>query len=374
MTGMSRITFRPTVLVYEFFTGGGCPAGTPPAGLASEALGMLWALLTDFRSLGSLRTVAAFDPRFEEQIPGLNRKTLPADEVVEAGNDDPVESFSVLIQRCDAVLIIAPETNGILARLTAQAESAGIPVLGSSASAVEIAGNKAECHRLFAEAGLANPRTQKVTFAMASGVAEQIGFPLVIKPVDGVGSEGVHRVDRFSDLASAIDRVRGDASRDEVLVQTFVPGVPASVSLLACGDRCLPLSLNRQLIGPGLRYSGSEVPFEHSARERAMKLACSAVGLIPGLNGYAGVDLVLAGEGASVLEINPRLTTSYIGLRQVVQTNLAGAIWDACINGILPEKAPLAGWVMIKKDNPATWNLGKSRGNFQDNRAWSAKT
>jgi hypothetical protein len=67
-----------TVFVYEYFAGGGCPEGDLPAGLASEALGMLWAVLREFRDWGKVRTVAALDRRFEQRIPGLDRGTLPA--------------------------------------------------------------------------------------------------------------------------------------------------------------------------------------------------------------------------------------------------------------------------------------------------------
>ncbi len=47
---------------------------------------------------------------------------------------------------------------------------------------------------------------------------------------------------------------------------------------------------------------------------------------MPGLRGYVGVDLVLGdqadGSQDSVIEINPRLTTSYVGLRALAATNL----------------------------------------------------
>jgi tyramine---L-glutamate ligase len=357
---MIRMPFRSTVLVYEFFTGGGCPAGNLPRGLAAEALGMLWALLTDFRHWGRVRTVTVLDPRFEELVPGLNRKTLPADEVVEGCHDGYHELYLSLVKRCNAVILIAPETEGILARFTAQAESAGIPVLGSSASAVAAAGNKAECHRLFCGARLPSPKTCAVGFDQAPQGARGIGYPLVVKPVDGVGCEGVYRVDKPCELVSILESVRRVTSRDEILLQSFAGGVPASVSLLISRERSLPLSLNRQLIGGGspFKYSGSEVPFEHKAGQRAVDLARSAVGLIPELRGYVGVDLVLTEDSAQVIEINPRLTTSYVGLRQIAQVNLAGAIWDACMNGIFPERISLAGRIMIRKDDSGTWNLG----------------
>ena len=190
-----------TVLIYEFYAGGGFPAGPLSHSLASEALAMLWALLADFRHL-SVRTITALDARFEERIPGLNRKTLPADEVVGALSGEPQSVFLSLLKRCDAALITAPETNGILSELTSHAEKAGKVLLSSSASAIALAGDKAACSRLFSRANLPNPKTGIVNFADAPEVARQMGYPLVIKPVDGVGSEGVYKAEDASDLSS----------------------------------------------------------------------------------------------------------------------------------------------------------------------------
>jgi tyramine---L-glutamate ligase len=352
------MSFRSTVLVYEFFTGGGCPAGELPAGLAAEALGMLWALLMDFRRWGAVRTVAALDPRFESRIHGLNRATLPADEVVCVNPDGHLESYLSLLKKCDAVLIIAPETDGVLSELTAYAEKADKPLLCSSASAVATAGNKALCSRLFCDANLPTPNTRTTSFDTAPRIAQQLGFPLVIKPIDGVGSDGVVRVVSLSSLSIELPKIRQVTSHKEILLQTYVSGIPASISLLAGNGRFLPLSLNRQLMETTqpFRYLGSEVPFHHKTAGRAMELACSAAGLIPGLKGYVGVDLVLTNDLPQLIEINPRLTTSYIALRQVAQVNLAQVIWQACIDGVLPESIPLAGAVTIKKDDPASWN------------------
>jgi predicted ATP-grasp superfamily ATP-dependent carboligase len=357
------MSFAPTVLVYEFFTGGGCPTGELPDGLAAEALGMVCALLVDLRCWGAVRTIAALDPRFEERIPGLNRNTLPADDVVRALQGGHEETYLSLLAQCDTALVLAPETNGILSKLTAQAEAAGIPLLGSCSSAVATAGNKVACNRILHQAELPTPETRTARFASARQVAEDMGCPLVIKPIDGVGSEGVFRVDSLSDLPATLEKIRSVTSQEKILIQSFVGGVPASVSLLAAEGRCLPLSLNRQLMEGSMpfQYLGSQVPFHHRAEGYALQLACAAVSRIDGLNGYVGVDLVLEDERAQLIEINPRLTTSYIGLRQVAQINLAEAIWKACVRRILPDRVPLIGQVVIKKDDPGSWGLGLKR-------------
>ncbi|MDM7994789.1 MAG: ATP-grasp domain-containing protein [Acidobacteriota bacterium] len=349
----------PTVLIFEYFSGGGCPEGRLPEGLASEAFGMLWAVLQDFKDWGTVRTVTALDPRFEQIMPNLSRATLPADEVYAARPGDHENVYLSLLKRCEAVLIIAPETDGILSTLAELAEAEGKHILGSSSTATAAAGNKAVSSRLFDLAGLPAPETCVASFAAAPQVASRLGCPLVIKPLDGVGSEGVFRLDRISDLPAALARIRQSTIQEQIVLQTLAQGIPASVSLLVAGERCLPLSLNRQLMDAELpfQYRGSQVPFTHPSRERALDLACRAVRLIPGLNGYVGVDVVLGEEDATLIEINPRLTTSYIGLRQVARANLAQAMWAACIEGTLPDCIPLEGAVQVQKDDPATWNL-----------------
>jgi tyramine---L-glutamate ligase len=356
---MIRMSSIPTVLVYEYFSGGGCPEGPLPGGLAAEALGMLWALLADFRDWGAVHTIAPLDPRFDACVPGLDRKTLPADEVVCALPGNHEEVYLSLLKCCDAVMIVAPETNGILAKLTAQAEIAGKPVLGSSAAATAIAGDKAACDMLFVRAKLPSPKTRLASFASADRIAKQIGYPLVIKPVDGVGSEGVFRVNRINDLRAILEKARKATDRDRILLQSFVEGIHASVSLIVLNGGCLPLSLNGQLMesSSAFQYLGSLVPLDHPARNHAMQLASAAVRLIPGLSGYVGVDMVLTDDGAQLIEINPRLTTSYIGLRQIARVNLAQVIWNACRNGILPGCVPLSGQVVIKKHEPNSWGM-----------------
>jgi len=324
---------------------------------------MLWSMLQDFRQWGAVRTIAALDPRFERRIPGLCRETLPADEVICARAGDHEEVYLSLLKCCDAVLVIAPETDGILSRLAEQAETEGVPLLGCSGAAIATAGNKAVCSRLFDLANLPAPKARTATFSTAAHVAAQMGCPLVIKPLDGIGCEGVCRLNSLSDLPEVLALIRQSTTQEQLLLQSLVNGTHASVSLLIAEGGCLPLSLNLQLIemGAPFQYLGSQVPFQHPLSDRAMELASSAVGLIPGLKGYVGVDLVLAEDHVELIEINPRVTTSYVGLRQVAAMNLAQAIWDACMNGILPDCFPLNGEVVIRKDDPGSWGFRSGR-------------
>ena len=139
----------PNVFVHEFVTGGGWPLGEVPFDLASEAAAMLQAVLADFSAWGAVRTVTTLDRR-------LNHFTLPADEVVCVTPGQHALVFASLLERSDAALIIAPETDGLLTRLSAIAEEANIPLLSCGSAAVAIASDKALCYDLFRQAESAN--------------------------------------------------------------------------------------------------------------------------------------------------------------------------------------------------------------------------
>jgi predicted ATP-grasp superfamily ATP-dependent carboligase len=86
-------------------------------------------------------------------------------------------------------------------------------------------------------------------------------------------------------------------------------------------------------------YHGGALIEDDDLVQRAVRLGSRALQAMPLTTGYVGVDLVLgpADDGCEdrVLEINPRLTTSYIGLRHRTQDNLAAAM-IACQQGLTP--------------------------------------
>src|SRR5205814_2207727 len=106
------------------------------------------------------------------------------------------------------------------------------------------------------------------------------------------------------------------------------------------------------------RYLGGSAPLAPSLASRAQRIACTAVQMIAGLHGYVGVDVVLgdAADGSAdwVIEINPRLTTSYVGLRALARGNLAGVLLRVVSGGTLPELGWHEGTVAWSADGTVT--------------------
>jgi tyramine---L-glutamate ligase len=157
-------------------------------------------------------------------------------------------------------------------------------------------------------------------------VPADFAFPAVLKPRDGAGSVGIEVIDAAADAAHHA-RVTQPAR-----LEKLCPGLACSVAVL-CGRRgCVSLEPCRQHVRRdcNFRYDGGSLPLEDALARRARRLAEQAVAILPGALGYLGVDLVLgddpSGSQDVVIEINPRVTTSYVGLRAATQQNLAEAM------------------------------------------------
>ena len=136
----------------------------------------------------------------------------------------------------------------------------------------------------------------------------------------------------FPDLRAALRWIDSRADAQRYVLQPYTPGEALSLSVLACDGRALLLSVNRQRIAVhegSFLYQGSVVNALPDTGGRFQRLAQSIVAAIPGLWGYFGVDLILSDSGPVVVDVNPRLTTSYAGLRPALGINPAGMVLSA---------------------------------------------
>ncbi|MCZ7626603.1 MAG: hypothetical protein C3F12_02120 [Candidatus Methylomirabilota bacterium] len=325
------------IFVHECITAGGLGEGPVPATLLAEGRMMLQALLADLLDLQEHRLVVQVDRRYLPQL-----RPHPGLQIVDS-RDGYHHTFRQMVVEADATFLIAPETDGRLEAITAIVERCGKLVVGSGTAGVKVAGNKMLTHRWLEEHGISTPETihlRPVDDPLS--IDRRLSYPVVAKPIDGVGCDGVFIAQRPSELERTAATARQTTPGKDLLLQHYIDGVHASVSLLTDGSRSVPLTLNHQEIRgrSRLTYYGGCVPFEHPLRTLAFHRAAEVVQAIPGLKGYVGIDLVLTDDDAVVIEVNPRLTTSYVGLRKVLRQNLAALMLDAAA-GKLPDPADI---------------------------------
>jgi len=342
------------LLIYEHVSGGGFADEPIPASVLSEGFGMLRTLISDFKAAGHYVTTT-LDSRLARLHPPLD-----ADCTVPVFSSREVQAaIHKVSASADAAYVIAPETEGTLQSLVESVEQTGVASLNCPANTIEKVVDKTVLHESLTKLGLPAPET--ITFSVADGVEEikravhgRLCFPLIFKPSNDVGCCGLSVVRNERQVAGAVGKIKRESSNKRFVAQELVTGAAVSVSLISTGSDALSISLNRQDVTIGApdaisSYNGGLVPFDHPLRLGAFAVAEKIVKSFRGLRGYVGVDLVLTEEEAVAIEVNPRLTTSYIGLRRVVDFNVAEAIVNAVLKRELPTNIQTCGYAFFSK-------------------------
>ena len=312
------------IFAFEFCTGGGLAGRPLPAGIAHEGDLMLRALIEDLGELPGVDVFTSRDPRLPA-LPGI-------ETILPLPGEDVFALFARGLRSADAAWPTAPETGGTLERLAQATLARGVALLGCSPAGVRLAASKrATAHALRAAGVPVVP-----TFAHADRPVASPG-PWITKPDDGVGCEDT---ELHPGWAAARARLAEDPAR--LVAQPWIGGESMSLSVVCDHGAARLLCCNRQEVGVRggrLSLDGLLVNAVADRDGRLAALAGRVGAAMPGLWGYVGIDLVAGPGGPVVLEVNPRLTTSYRGLRPALGINAAAMVVDRLGRGVGIEHA-----------------------------------
>lgn len=312
------------VFVYEFITGGGFAEQPLGSALALEGDLMVRALLRDLCDVPEVEVVATRDPR-------LAAPPSPVAVCVPRNAGEAAQFFARCVDTSDATWIVAPETDGVLERLSSAVLARGGRLLGSRPPAIAVAARKTRTAAALAWRGV-----PVVPVFNPGGTVPPFAGPAVLKPDDGAGCVDT-RV--YPDRESALSDWDARGRDPRTVLQPYVEGDAASLTLLVRDASAVILAVNRQHVAQEhgqLRFRGCSVNGLAAWQALLTDLAQGVAEALPDLWGCIGVDLLLTDRGALVLEVNPRLTTSYAGLRESIGANPAAWVLD-----LLDDNAPL---------------------------------
>ena len=318
MCGTGRGGFL-RILIYEFVAGGGAYAwGMRPEGpLLDEGRAMVEALARDWAALSDVEVDLAWDRRLDHDA------SLDVRFRFVEGADEERELLGSAGEY-DATIIVAPELACALEERIAWVEQADGKLLCPGGEAVAAGADKLATERALGFPENGDLRVQPVRSYEWESFCEldpSTTGDWVVKPRDGVGCERVFRV---GSVGQACEIVTEDI-RSYYLVQPYVEGKPASVAALGGPSPLIlpPCSQSVHWRGGQPVYRGGEIlrdPAEIDAACDAMRFVLER---FPSFVGYLGVDLLLTPDGPRIVEVNPRLTTSYVGIRAAIDESLA---------------------------------------------------
>lgn len=277
------------------------------------------ALLRDLSNLRDVEVTATYDARLLP--PQHANQTIPIGH-----NHDVWQVWSHCIANADAVWLIAPETDGVLSQLTELVNRQHKVLLGCSLEAVNITASKYTTCKTLQAVGIGTVASYKLADWPQNGAS---GW--VAKPDDGVGCEDSGYFESSVMLLNWIKQGRENTH----IIQPYQKGISASISMLCKQGQAWLLSCNTQKIAlesGKFAYTGSVLNGMADHWKNFEAIAKQVATAIPSLSGYVGVDLIVDDGQIYVLEINPRLTTSYVGLYEAMGCNPARLVIDLFYN------------------------------------------
>jgi biotin carboxylase len=192
------------------------------------------------------------------------------------------------------------------------AERLGLP--GIPYQAALDASDKERMRRCFQEAGLPSPSF--IVRRDTDPFTPPFPFPVVVKPVDNMGSRGCRRVDAREELGAAVEGALGFSRSGRVIVEEYMEGPEYSVdAVLDRGEvRICGLADRHIFFPPYFVEMGHTMPaeLEGDGREALIGTFIQGIQALGIREGAAKGDLKLTRRGPMIGEIAARLSGGYM--------------------------------------------------------------
>jgi len=346
------------LLVFEFITGGGFINESLPEALLQEGHLMRNALLNDLCELNRVELIVLCDQRVEFLI-GDNRGNITVLTIKLGENVQEILLKNSSLY--DAVWLIAPESEGILALWAQFFHQQKKQVCLSGQQAITLCQDKLATFNCLNDAGITCVNSQ-----LFSAGNEPLHGEWVLKANNSVGCDEVYLLQEQQNWQTVLPALSIDKS---YILQPYILGKVLSLSCLFYRQKAYLICCNEQHITINqLQFSLSACTVNvqddkfHPYQQLCQKIADA----IPQLFGYVGVDFIETEGGEPlILEINPRLTTSYVGIKEALGLNIGSIVLAMLDNKkpILNKIINQAVLVEINKENIVDsnfigWDIG----------------
>jgi carbamoyl-phosphate synthase large subunit len=215
--------------------------------------------------------------------------------------------------------------------LAAALEAEGVPIVGTSPAAINLAEDRGEFGSVLAAAGLLAPRYGTATsVAEAEGVAHEIGYPVLVRPSYVLGGRGMEIVYDDSSLADYVSRATEASPQHPVLIDRFLDdAIEIDVDALYDGRELFLGGVMEHIEEAGIHSGDSACalpPITLSQDDIGLiRSSTEAIAKGVGVRGLLNVQYALAAGVLYVLEANPRASRTVPFVSKATAVPLAKA-------------------------------------------------
>jgi carbamoyl-phosphate synthase large subunit len=236
-------------------------------------------------------------------------------------------------------------------RLAQALKDAGVPIVGTSPEAIHLAEERGAFGAVLAAEGLPAPKHGMArSFDEAKEIADEIGYPVLVRPSYVLGGRGMEIVYDEPSLSSYIQRATEVSPEHPVLVDRFLDdAIEIDVDALYDGTDLYLGGVMEHIEEAGIHSGDSAcalppITLGTEVIDR-IRTSTEAIARGVGVRGLLNIQFALAGDTLYVLEANPRASRTVPFVSKATATPLAKAaarimlgtsIADLRAEGLLP--------------------------------------
>jgi carbamoyl-phosphate synthase large subunit len=215
--------------------------------------------------------------------------------------------------------------------LAQRLKDAGVPIVGTSPEAIHLAEERGAFGRLLAQAGLVAPKHGTATsYDQAKRIADEIGYPVLVRPSYVLGGRGMEIVYDDDTLRAYIERATEISPEHPVLVDRFLDdAIEIDVDALYDGTDLYLGGVMEHIEEAGIHSGDSACalpPITLGRRDiERIREATLAIAHGVGVRGLVNVQYAMASDVLYVLEANPRASRTVPFVSKATAVPLAKA-------------------------------------------------
>jgi carbamoyl-phosphate synthase large subunit len=227
--------------------------------------------------------------------------------------------------------------------LAARLKEAGVPIVGTSPEAIHLAEERGAFGRVLAKAGLPAPKHGTASsFPEAKQIADEIGYPVLVRPSYVLGGRGMEIVYDEANLAEYIGRATQVSPEHPVLVDRFLDdAIEIDVDALFDGEQMYLGGIMEHIEEAGIHSGDSACvlpPVTLGVGEiQRVRESTEAIARGVGVLGLLNVQFALASGVLYVLEANPRASRTAPFVSKATAVPLAKAAARIMLGATIPQ-------------------------------------